>query len=44
MRLIKGTPAMMVTPAEDTISTPAGQKAVFDMIAEPQKEFESSGW
>lgn len=31
---------MMVTPAEDTISTPAGQKAVFDMIAEPQKEFD----
>ncbi|RYP41297.1 hypothetical protein DL767_001151 [Monosporascus sp. MG133] len=38
MRLIKGTPTMMVTPAEDTISTPGDQKAVFDMIGEP-KEF-----
>ncbi|KAF7166599.1 hypothetical protein CNMCM5623_000194 [Aspergillus felis] len=40
MRLIKGTPVMMVTPAEDTISSPADQRAVFDMIPEPKKEFD----
>jgi pimeloyl-ACP methyl ester carboxylesterase len=39
MHLIRGRPALMVTPAEDTISTPADQKAVFDMIGEP-KEFD----
>jgi fermentation-respiration switch protein FrsA (DUF1100 family) len=39
MHLVSPTPVMMVTPAEDVLSTPENQRRLFDMIGEP-KQFE----
>jgi fumagillin biosynthesis transferase len=36
MPLVSPTPAMMVTPAEDTLSRPEYQRKMFDLIAEPK--------
>lgn len=36
MPLLSPTPVLMVTPAEDTLSTPENQIKLFDMIGEPK--------
>ncbi|KAH8731287.1 Alpha/Beta hydrolase protein [Phaeosphaeriaceae sp. PMI808] len=36
MHLVSPTPVMMVTPAEDNLSTPENQRKLFDMIGEPK--------